>query len=131
MASPRLNETDEGRALLRRVETLEIKAKQASCDHARECAVREVYRASEDEERSFAYVCAWCGAEWVITLETIPQVVKDIVFEGIPLGSEFRVGHRGVVIEHEKGEKFSYHVQRRNSEEQWFQARELKLIKKK
>ncbi len=59
------------------------------------------------------------------------QVVKDTEPTDIPLGSDFQVGHRGVVIEYEHLGMFPYHVQRKNYNETWFKACELKLIKKK
>ena len=59
------------------------------------------------------------------------QVVKDQL--GNSLGPDFKVGHKGVVVEYEaKYSPQSYRVKRKiNKRNLWFSVRELKLIKKK
>lgn len=53
------------------------------------------------------------------------QVVKEID----KLNDTFKVGHQGTVIDHIRSE-FGYEVQRKNGNTQYFNVKELKLIRK-
>ncbi len=59
------------------------------------------------------------------------QVVKDLGDEYEPLDGDFKVGHKGTVIEYNKGDEFPYGVTRRNGNNNFFKPQELKLIKRK
>ncbi len=47
------------------------------------------------------------------------------------LNANFKKGHRGVVIDYERGISFPYKVMRKNGYAQCFNVKELKLIKKR
>ena len=51
--------------------------------------------------------------------------------EGQPLPENFRKGHRGKVTEYDEyDDAFPYKVERKNGETDWFDVKELKLIRK-
>ena len=51
--------------------------------------------------------------------------------EGASLPENFKKGHRGKVMEYDENDcSFPYKVERKNSESDWFNAKELKLIRK-
>ena len=59
------------------------------------------------------------------------QVVWDAMHDDTPMDGYFKVGHRGVVTEYLSFDEFPYRVLRKNGNDDYFKARELKLIKKK
>ncbi len=60
------------------------------------------------------------------------QVVKNTKPSSWPYEKDFKLGHRGVVRKYQASNKeFPYSVKRKNDNIQSFNARELKLIKKK
>lgn len=55
------------------------------------------------------------------------EVVRSINY----LDDNFKIGHRGTIVSYERDEPFSYRVKRRNGNTQFFNVKELKLIKRK